>query len=82
MTAEESSQVQQMLAARAPQVVSANTLANDYLLGGLIFCARCGGMFIGHNARSGAYRYDACQSKKKRARRRGGWGQAATVMFK
>ncbi|MCB9694330.1 MAG: recombinase family protein [Alphaproteobacteria bacterium] len=65
VTREEFEQVQRMLAERAPDIVSANTLANDYLLGGLIFCARCGGMFIGHNARSGAYRYYACQTKKK-----------------
>jgi site-specific DNA recombinase len=65
VTPEEFGQVQRMLAIRAPDVVSPNTLANDYLLGGLIVCARCGGLFIGHNARSGAYRYYACQSKKK-----------------
>lgn len=57
--------VQRTLATRAPEIVSPNTLANDYLLGGLVFCARCGGLFVGHNARSGAYRYYACQTKKK-----------------
>jgi hypothetical protein len=40
-------------------------LEHHYQLGGLVVCARCGGMFIGHNARCGAYRYYACQSKKK-----------------
>jgi len=63
---EDFEQVQRLLAARAPAIVSANTLANDYLLGGMIHCTACGGIFVGHNARSGAYRYYACQSKKKR----------------
>ncbi|MFM2248177.1 MAG: hypothetical protein RL071_4252, partial [Pseudomonadota bacterium] len=62
---EDFEQVQRLLASRAPTIVSANTLANDYLLGGLIHCPGCGGTFVGHNARSGAYRYYACQSKKK-----------------
>ena len=58
-------QVQRMLAGRAPDVISQNTLANDYLLSGLLFCACCGAPMFGHNARSGAYRYYVCQQKKK-----------------
>ncbi len=62
---EDFEQVHRMLAARAPQIVSQNTLASDYLLSGLIFCAQCGSPFFGHNARSGEYRYYVCQKKKK-----------------
>lgn len=65
ISCEEFDQVQRMLAARAPDVISQNTLANDYLLSGLLFCARCGAPMFGHNARSGAYRYYVCQQKKK-----------------
>jgi hypothetical protein len=43
VTREEFEKVQRILAARAPDVVCTNTLANDYLLGGLIFCTRSGG---------------------------------------
>ena len=65
VTREEFDQVQRMLGARAPEVISQNTLANDYLLSGLLFCAHCGAPMFGHNARSGAYRYYVCQQKKK-----------------
>ncbi|HNH49514.1 MAG TPA: recombinase family protein, partial [Myxococcota bacterium] len=62
---EDFDQVQRLLAARAPDVISQNTLANDYLLSGVLFCAHCGAPMFGHNARSGAYRYYVCQQKKK-----------------
>jgi site-specific DNA recombinase len=51
---------------RAPKVISPNILRSDYLLSGLLFCARCGQLFIGHAAKSGQNHYYGCQSKLKK----------------
>ncbi len=65
VTKEEFARVQTLLADRAPDIVSENVLAGDYLLSGLTFCTGCGSPYFGHNARSGSYRYYVCQKKKK-----------------
>lgn len=58
-------QVQRLMADRAPAKISQNTLRSDFLLSRLLFCAHCGGTFIGHNARHGKYRYYGCQTNRK-----------------
>ena len=50
------------LAARSPKVVRPRGLTSDYLLSGLIRCAKCGNAMIGHAAKSGQFFYYRCGS--------------------
>ncbi len=63
---EDFDRVEALLAARDPRRSSPNILRGQYLLSGLLHCARCGARFIGHSAKGGRNHYYGCQSKLKR----------------
>jgi len=65
VTIEDFARVQLMLKERSPKRVHPRRLGQRYLLSGLLYCARCGGRFIGHAAKSGKVLYYGCQTKLK-----------------
>ena len=62
---EDFERVAKLLAARDPRKTSPNILRGQYLLSGLLYCARCGAPFIGHAAKGGRNHYYGCQTKLK-----------------
>jgi len=57
--------VQALLAQRTRKQVHPRRLASSYLLSGLIHCAHCGSLFVGHPAKGGSVHYYGCQRKMK-----------------
>lgn len=52
--------VRALLHSRAPAVVHPRRVPSQYLLSGLLRCGGCGGAMMGHDAKSGQYRYYVC----------------------
>jgi site-specific DNA recombinase len=59
-------QVQAALHARAPKVTHPRVTHSEYILSGLVRCARCGTAMIGHAVKSGKFFYYMCGNARRR----------------
>ena len=57
--------VQALIASRTRAQIHPTTLGSNYLLSGLLYCAGCGHVLIGHPAKSGTVHYYWCATRMK-----------------